>query len=90
MRNLLILLGHLLSIVYPYKLHLKIKGGIKILYTSWITYDFMECGKNVKFGFGVHIAGAKHIALSDDILYDDGGAITAFAVNNITPPHSNE
>lgn len=86
MRWLLKIIGKIMSLLYPYKVHQKIKGGIKILYTAWVTSDFYHCGDKVKFGFKVHIAGSKHIWLGDDIFYGDGGALTAFAINGITPP----
>lgn len=86
MRWLLKIIGKIMSLLYPYKVHQKIKGGLKILYTAWITSGFYHCGDKVKFGFKVHISGAKHICLGDDIFYGDGGALTAFAINGITPP----
>ena len=86
MRWLLKIIGKIMSLLYPYKVHQKIKGGIKILYTAWVTSDFYHCGDKVKFGFKVHIAGSKHIMVGRCIFYGDGGALTAFAINGITPP----
>lgn len=86
MKWLLKVLGRFLSLLYPYKVHLKLKGGLKVIYTAWISCGFFHCGNNVKFGFKVHLVGSKHIWLGNDIYYGDGGALTAFAINGVTPP----
>lgn len=86
MRQLLKLLGILFSIVYPYKLHLKFKGGLKILYTAWIMPKFFHFGRNSKFGFKVHLVGSEHIWLGKKVFYGDGGAMTAFAIDGVPPP----
>lgn len=85
MKKLLRIIGRILSLLYPFKFHQKLKGGIEVIYTSWITSGFSHCGDNVKFGLKVRIGGPKHIWLGDDIFYGEGGALTAFAVDGITP-----
>lgn len=86
MKQLLLFIGKVLSYVYPYSLHKRVEGGLKIIYTSWATKNFFSCGDGVKFGFHCHLVGNEHIVLGSDIFVGDGSAITAFAISNITPP----
>lgn len=57
MKKLLRIIGRILSLLYPFKFHQKLKGGIEVIYTSWITSGFSHCGDNVKFGLKVRIGG---------------------------------
>ena len=86
MREILKIIGKLLAIIYPYKLHRKIKGGLEVVYTAWLSPKFYHIGKRVKFSTGIHLAGTEYISLDDDIYFGDGCAMTAFYNDNNIPP----
>lgn len=81
MRNLLIYIGCLLSYVYPYSLHMKLKSIMAIVYTGWINKCFRHFGLKSKFGLNARICGCEFIEVGDNVYIGNNIALTAFCIN---------
>lgn len=78
MRRILLMLGSVLSYIYPHGIHVRLKSGMDIIYTGWLMRNFKQFGKNSKMSTGMHIRGEGMIEVLSNVYIGEGTILTAF------------
>lgn len=82
MRELLLKIGYLFGLLFPYNRYVGILHLLQWIYTGYRSRNFLYFGKTSKLGFSQHICGEEYIVVRENVIIGKANSLTAFPVNN--------
>ena len=82
MRELLLKIGYLFGLLFPYNRYVGILHLLQWIYTGYRSRNLLYFGKTSKLGFSQHICGEEYIVVRENVIIGKANSLTAFPVNN--------